>query len=795
MAGVDRSPGRVVGLPAEISSFVDRRAETAEVKRLLSVARLVTLTGAGGVGKSRLALRAVTELRRGFPGGLCRVDLSTLNDDTLIGYAVAAVLGLDHRGPRPVHEVLVEYLRDRRALLVLDNCEHVLTGCAGLVDALLRGAAGLRVLCTSRQALGAPGEHVWIVPPMVVPGPGEAPAEAAVAPAVVLFVERARAVAPGFTLGPRVRDAVVEICRRLDGLPLAIELAAAQMRTLSVEQLARALDDRFRVLSTRHATPRRHRTLQATFDWSYELCTPAERSAWERLSVFVASFDLAAAEYVCADAGLPPGGLLDLVAGLVEKSVLVRDERPGGVRYRLLDTVREYGLDRLRATGGGEAALRRRHLDWYLGLAERFGAEWFGPDQREWTERIRLEYPNLRALLGACLGPPGDVPAAQRLAGNLVYHWLPAGALPEGRYWLERVLAADTAPTAARARVLNAAVPIIGTLDLAAGKVLAEEGLALARRLDDPVLIAGAAAGRGVVACLNGDDAAAYDWLTDALDRFGDLAVAGPLAAMASVTLGSTVVQQGRPAEGVEIMERMLAACRERGELWWQGYAYSSLSWAAVAVGDLTRAAEHVRQALRIARPFGDSLSAGIHMERLAWIAADTGEADTAARLLGGADAIWRRIGRAYLDAPQWRRSHRTCESRARDALGGAAFEAAFAWGGRLDEARAVAFALGDEGPAAAAGPADPGAGRPLSLTSRQRQVAELVADGLSNKEIAARLTLSRRTAESHVENILRKLGLTSRTQVAAWVAAARSADRPSRGALESASRGRSPHA
>src|SRR2546430_146675 len=292
-------PGR---LAAEVSTFINRRREIAEVRRLLSTARLVTLTGAGGTGKTRLAVRVARELRRAFADGVWQVDLAGIGDGSLLEYAVADALGLRGAPDVPTSRLLIDYLSDRSVLLVLDNCEHLVDDCARLVNALLRAASGVRALCTSRQPLGVIGETVFTVTPLSVPEPGVALATGAAVTyaALALFAERAGAAVPGFTLHAGNLKTVVEICERLDGLPLAIELAAAQLRTRSIEQLAAGLADRFRLLATRHAIPGHHRRLQETFDWSFTTCTVPERKLWARVAVFRGSFDLHAVTTVCA---------------------------------------------------------------------------------------------------------------------------------------------------------------------------------------------------------------------------------------------------------------------------------------------------------------------------------------------------------------------------------------------------------------------------------------------------------------------------------------------------------------
>ncbi|MGW5162391.1 ATP-binding protein, partial [Nonomuraea wenchangensis] len=440
-------------LPAELNSFVGRRREIAEVKRLLGEGRLVTLAGVGGVGKSRLALRVAFDLRRAYHDGVWLVELAALESAELLVATVMAALGIQDSASRPSLEVLAAHLRDRRTLVVLDNCEHLLDPCAALADRLVRAAPGLRILATSRQALGVTGEQVLQVPTLAVPEAAEAGARAdGQTDAVRLFAERARAVLPGFEITDANREAVARVCRRLDGIPLAIELAAVRLRALSVEQLLERLDDRFRLLTTgaRTAMPRQQ-TLRSLIDWSHALCTEQERLLWSRLSVFSGGLDLEAAEQVCSGGGIPPEDVMDLVGGLVDKSVLAREEHRQSVRYRLLETIRQYGRERLRESGE-EAELRARHRVYFRDLALRARRGWYGPDQVAWFARLRADHGNLRTALDSALpsGSPASSPYTPGpegtrdglvLATALCFQWIAAGALREGRAWLARLLA------------------------------------------------------------------------------------------------------------------------------------------------------------------------------------------------------------------------------------------------------------------------------------------------------------------------------------------------------------------
>ena len=385
------APGaRVTGnLSAELTSFVGRRGELAEVRRLLAGSRLVTLTGVGGVGKTRLALQAAAELRRAFRDGVWLVRLDQLRDEMLVAQAVAGALGLQDRRLSP-EAALAGDLAGLELLLVLDNCEHLVDAVAKLADQLLRAAPGLRVLATSRESLTIDGEMVLPVPPLAAPDPGQqlTPAQLGLVPAVRLFAERAAQVVPGFAVTEANMAAVAGICLRLEGLPLALELAAARLPVLSAEQVDARLGDRLGLLTRGSRTnPARQQTLRASIGWSYELCSRAERRLWARLSVFAGGFELDAAEGICADHRLAAGDMLELLAALADKSILTAAHGKGVARYRLPEALREFGRERLEESGEG-TALRRRHRDWHEQLARRADTRWLSPQMTDWTARL-----------------------------------------------------------------------------------------------------------------------------------------------------------------------------------------------------------------------------------------------------------------------------------------------------------------------------------------------------------------------------------------------------------------------
>ncbi|MFH9824538.1 ATP-binding protein [Streptomyces bobili] len=846
------APGRDGHLPVETTSFVDRRGELAEGRELLAGARLVTLTGPGGVGKTRLAGRIASRVARAFPDGVRFVHLSGLRDPELVPLAVADALGLHDHSARPALDTLVERLQDRRLLLVVDNCEHLLPACAALAGALLHGTTGVRILATSRHRLGLTEEHLMDVRPLPVPDPDGDLSAADGYPALALFADRAAAVVPGFRLTAANRSSVARLCRRLDGLPLAIELAAVRMRVLDVDQLLARLDDRYRLLTAGSPTAApRHQTLRAAVAWSHELCEEAEQRVWARLSVLPASFDLETAEAVCgssmgagmgadtdgdAAAGegpppLQPYDILDAVAGLVDKSVLCRETGPdGGVRYRLLDTLREYGLERLREQPGEELATRTRLRDWMQHRAAACERDWFGPGQPGIVTRLRADQDTLRAALDFSLTTPGEALAGLRLAGTLWFHWHACGAPREGRYWLDRALAANPEPTPERARALWVSGLLAGCPeDLTRGRHRAGQARDLAHRLGDAAEAAHADYVIGVIRLFSDDLEGALAHFRAGVDRGRVPGQHLSLVGLDRVELACALGFLGRADEAIAVCEETRGLCAAHGEQWVLSYVERMLALAHTVKGDWERAERHGREALRLKLAVHDVVGMGLTLDLLARIAAERGNPDRAAPhreaheraavLLGGADRAWADVDPSRWGSAALNATRRAAEDRARRALGRTAFRRAYDRGAALPLADVVRHALGAPEPASrrrpthppsiparATGPAphaprpahpvrppapaparhtpDPAAPprapvveappEPVRLTRREAQVAELVAEGLANQQIADRLVIARRTAEGHVERILSKLGFSNRSQIAAWVTAQR---------------------
>jgi predicted ATPase/DNA-binding CsgD family transcriptional regulator len=813
------SEGCPGNLPAEPSSFVGREREAAEVRRLLGASRLLTLIGAGGAGKTRLALEVAGGLRPTCPDGVWLTELASLGDASLVVQTLADALGVSEAHGRPLVETLIAHLRGRALLLVIDNCEHLVEAVAPLVEALLRGCPMLRVLATSREPLGLRGETAWSVPPLATPHPDHLPSldELAGYEAVRLFVERAAAVQPGFRLDERSARPVVDICYRLDGMPLAIELAAARVSVLPVDEIAARIGDRFSLLTSgsRTALPR-HRTLRAATDWSYDLLDEPERQLFARLGTFAGGFTLDAAAAVCAFGAADGGGetadvdVLDRLSRLVDKSLVVAEPQAGRGRYHMLETLREYAAARLDEAGETEAGARRHALV-FRGLAERAAVELHRADQVGWLERLRRESDNVRAALRRSIAA-GEAETAAAIAGELVWFWEFTGRQSEGRAWQEAILAMPAwrvleghpggggrSLALARARVLGLGFLawVQGDLDLA-GRQL-EESLAIARDLADAATAGWALVCLGNVARSRADYAeaertyeeglAAYqsagDRAGEAIGLFllatvasyrGDYALArqrleaclslgrelGDRWAIGSALgdLGDVAFLEGQYAEARRLSEESIAAVREIGLPRLVGLRLHNLGRLALVEGDVDAARRHFDAALRTLREPRDSFRIAAVLEGLAGVAAARRQPERAFQLAGAAEAL-REAMRARAPAAD-RASLAGWLAPARQALGGSGRAAALALGRAMSLDETVEWALADARP--------PAAGRGAPLSARELEVAHLVAEGLTNRAIADRLTISPRTVDRHVENILARLDLASRTQIAEWV-------------------------
>ncbi|TQC43683.1 protein kinase [Rhodococcus sp. WS4] len=759
-------PSRNGNLPLVMTGFIGRRREVAAAKNLLASARLVTLTGMGGVGKTRLAIHLAEASRRAFSDGVWLIEFGELRDPMLVTDTVSRVLMLRPESARSPLSVLAEYLAERRLLLVLDNCEHLVDAVAALSEPLLQTCPGLNILATSREPLGIRGEAAMRVPPLDTPCADNPSSLRVLAQyeSVALFVDRAAAAVSEFDLTDQNMEVVAQICRQLDGLPLPIELAAARLRAMSVQQILDRLTDRYQLLTVGNRNaPSRQQTLRLCIDWSYELCTPREQQLWGRLSVFAGSFELDAAEAICAN-DTHPADLLDVVASLVDKSVLIREEHGSVVRFRLLQTLRDYGRE--KALGIGEyAAFRRRHRDWYEQFVIEAEGDWISPRQLEWISRLDREQPNLRDALQFCLDE-GELQDGQRIAAALFQFWKVRGRLGEGRLWLDRVVNSDRQqPTVERSKALYSSSVLAGIQ----GETLA--ATALLRKADEvssgsagigTSAVAGYAA--GCLALFSADPAPALicykESLAVARERHDLLYQTASLLGLA---LAYSL--QGEQVRAVECHEQLLALTEQHQEVAYRGQSSWVAGLALWRKGDVTGAVAALEAGLRLTRLVDDPVGSARCLQALGWIEADLGHQKRAAVLIGATEGLWHDIGGSPINFPDMRIYHTEAERQIRSALGSREVEMQFQRGIALGFANAVAYALNEHPPKPTA-PSETA----TSLTRREQQVAELVAEGLTNRSIAQRLVISQRTAQGHVEHILVKLGFSSRTQIAAWV-------------------------
>jgi predicted ATPase/DNA-binding CsgD family transcriptional regulator len=751
MARPARRPGN---LPVEATSFVGRRRELADLRKKLGAARVVSLVGPGGVGKTRLAIRAASDLGRGFKDGAWLVELAEIQDPNLVGNAVMAALDLRDQAATAPHDLIRAYLQDKALLLVLDNCEHLLPAVADLATDVVTHAAGVRILATSREPLAIAAEHVVPVPPMALPAAGSQEQSEAVR----LFVERAEAASGTFALTPANQPSVADLCRRLDGLPLALELAAVRTRVLTVEQILERLSDRFALLTGggRAALPR-HQTLETAIDWSHDLLNQEERTLFRRLCVFAGRFTLKDAEAVC-------GGTLELMSSLVDKSLVIKEDARGVACYRLHETMREYAREKLQQAGES-AATMEKCVDHYVTTTEVAS-----PEARfhliEWLAEMDLEIDNIRAVLRRCLAE-GDSVRGIELATSLAWFWINR-ATTEGVRWLDELVASGPGnpETLAWTYFIRGFLAVLQG-DWVAARPALEKGIAAAKAAGQPIQLVNSLAMASIAEVLAGEREAAKKFLGEA-ER---------VAANIDDIPTRVTILQARSLNGIfegdvdgvrEAATEGERLSRQVGDLYAQHMMLLNLGGAAMFGGDLATSKDLYERALRIAYQVDDRIGQFYLLAALAYLAAVAGQVRIAAQLLGASDTIRMGAGAAVMAvlAPYVEMA----AEQATKGLGPSRYRAEFENGRRLGRDAAVKLALGESISAPREEHRRDGA-----LGKREDDVVRLVAEGLSNKQIASRLFISERTVDSHVRSILNKLGFNSRAQIAAWMASSNS--------------------
>jgi len=803
-------------LPTPLSKFIGREQEIASLRQLLLENRLVTLTGVGGSGKTRLAISLANELLNKFEHGIWFIEFAPLVNDRLVSQTVTTTLGVQEQKNSPLLDNLIEYLQNHQTLLIFDNCEHLINACAQLAEKLLVACQDLSILATSREPLGIPGEIVWGVPPMSVPElqpwRDTTSWEAALrvfreSEAVQLFSNRATLIMPDFELTTENGAWVAEICRRLDGLPLAIELAAARVRTLSVQQIAERLDDRFNLLTGGHRTVSpRQLTLGATLDWSYDLLAETERQVLQRLSVFAGGARLEAVEEVCAGDGVKTGKVLEILSQLVDKSLVVAGQRSGEMRYSLLETIRHYAREKLIESGQFEKT-KNHHLNYFVEWAEKANVGLSGADQSDWLNRFEAEHENLRAVLEWCAEDERYIDKELGMAGACGRFWRYRGHMNEGRARISNALARNGAQkrTVLRARALVETGHIAYLQsDYPVVKTLAEEALSICRELgrEGQLQLAQALDLLGELATETGDHEAPPFYFQEALEIFRELDDARGIGDM-HMQMGWALMRIGDLLGAKENLEQAQSIVRDLGNLRYLGFSYSGLGEVAIRQGELERATSLLEQGLSLARQIKDKWMIATMLGSLGWVALNQNELSEMRKVLRESLALRAELGdqggtawcleklakAAYLEK-QYKKAIEIFGAAAalrapinsviddadlseynriiadlQAAIGKNAFDSAWAKGESAPLEEVIEEALTDSKETKQIEK-----GKYGGLSPREREVAILIADGKTNREIADEMSVTPKTIETYVTRILNKLGYDSRVQIATWV-------------------------
>lgn len=763
-----------VTLPVPATGFVGRRDELRALRMLLGEHRVITVAGPGGMGKTRLATQAAGEFRRAFPDGVRFIGFAAVRGDHMLAQTVCDALGLNNRdaGGQSAEDTLIGYLAHKRMLLVLDNCEHVIEGAAALVGRIIESASGIRILATSREYLSLPAEYVFHLQSL----PTDDPA----AGAIELFARRAEAVLSRFVVDESNLGDVRRICERLDGVPLAIELACTRLTVLSVHDLAAMLDSR--VLSLSGASRdrvSRHRSLQATIEWSHELCSEVERRLWGRLSIFADGFDLDTARAVCAatpedHTGIADAEIIDAMTALVAKSVVVRENTDGHVRFRMLESIREFGAATVTAAERRQMGIRL--VDWALGVISECASQWYGPRQLDGADAVRYNRGNIRAAIHLALSDPGMhalVGEVARVLGSAPFLWACGIAIREHRMWLTQILDVPEVEPGTLGRLLGV-LGLVQTLqgDRESADFTLRRAADLGAAHGDASTVVFATHVSGLRAFFAGDFERASSLLAVAEQKYGEL---GGSAEM----LSTLRIHQGMLYASILDVDAAAAAFSQVygeselvGDTWFRSYATYGLGLSAWLSGDDLSAARFAREALRGHQPFDDMVGTTLMTDLLGWALTDpgSGEPETATMLLAAASTMWGSFGRQLYGSEHWNSLRCKALDALRTQLSESAFTAAWDRGAAMSTTELLEQVFGRRETRAATLVPDRGAPCRIprgALSPREQEVADMVALGMTNRQIAERLVLSVRTVEGHVEHVLRKMCLERRAEVA----------------------------